>query len=374
MQSASTSGTCPQPERGLALLVVLLLASVLLPFIVHFALQIDMESQTALNVKEQLAIDNAIEGQYQIMLSRFEHDGPGNEYDSYEDPWNEAELLERNEEDIDVRIRTRVFDEAGKLPLRALITGSTEEQAIWKRRLIELLKRYRTDTDFDAAGYAEELADEIVRFFQGQNRGQVPKPNTINKSPVMTLDDLHFASPLIEKHQVLVDVRDGSQIGLGLHRYVTVYGEGRVNLNTADRVVLQAMFYAEDTIADGIIDRREGGGEDDTGDAEDDAFADEEDAGAGGNPFTDVNQVNEVEGVDAQSLRASQIVLGRDFDVRSNFFSLRISGSTRNTGRDELYVFERVPGNDPNGEIRGFRHLLCQERTDPLEEVEESLE
>ena len=369
LTNTSKQRSIPSGERGIALLVVLLLASVLLPFIVHFALQIDMESQTALNVKEQLAIDNAIEGQYQIVLSRLEHDGPGNEFDSYEDAWNEGELLERNEEDINVRLRTTIFDEMGKLPLRALIAGSTQEQAIWKARLIELLQRFREDTDLDASSYAEELADEIVRFFRGENRGQVPSPNTINKSPVLTLDDLHFASALFAKHKILEDVRLGSDVAPGLHRFVTIYGSGKVNLNTAELVVLQSMFPADDTLADGIVARREGGGEDDAdAPAEDDAFADEEEA-AGGNPFTDVNQVNEVDGIDAQSLRANQVVLSRDFDVKSNFFSMRISGSTTNTGRDELYVVERVLGNDPNGAIRGFRHLLCQERTDPLESL-----
>lgn len=151
----------------MALLVVLLLAAVLIPFVSEFVFQTDVESRTALNVKEQLAIDNAIEGQYQIVVARIEYDAIGNEYDSYNDPWNADELLDREEPGISVRLRTRVADEQGKLPLRKLAEGSTEEQAIWKARLIELLKRFRRDTRFDASGLAEELADEMVRFFKG---------------------------------------------------------------------------------------------------------------------------------------------------------------------------------------------------------------
>jgi type II secretory pathway component PulK len=351
-----------QSERGIALLIVMLMAAVLIPFASEFAFQIDVESRTALNVKEQLAIDNAIEGQYQILVTRIEHDAIGNESDSYNDAWNEADLLDRSESAIDVRLVTKVWDEQGKLPLRKLAEGTTEEQAIWKARLIELLKRFRRDTRFDAAGVAEELADEVTRFMRGDNRGQVPKPNTINNSPVLTLDDLHFSSEQFARLRLLEDVREEGEVGLGLHRFVTIYGTGRVNLNTAEQVLLESIFAQDPTLAERIIERRDG--------AADDAEADADTGESAGNPFTDVNQVNEIEGVSQQTLRANGVVLARDFDVRSNFFSLRIAGTATNTRREELFVIERVPGSDPNGPVEGVRHLLCQERTDRLEEGE----
>ena len=350
----------------MTLLVVLLLAAVLIPFVSEFVFQTDVESRTALNVKEQLAIDNAIEGQYQIVVARIEYDAIGNEYDSYNDPWNADELLDREEPGISVRLRTRVADEQGKLPLRKLAEGSTEEQAIWKARLIELLKRFRRDTRFDASGLAEELADEMVRFFKGENRGQVPKPSTVNGSPVLTLDDLHFASEQFARHKLLEDVREEGDIGYGLWRYVTIYGTGRVNLNTADQVVLESIFLKDPTIAERIIERRDGAAED--------GEVDPDTGETPGNPFTDVNQINEIEGVNQQVLRANNVVLARDFDVKSNFFSMRISGSTENTRREELYVMERVPGTDPNGPVEGVRHLLCQERTDRVEESAEDVD
>lgn len=343
----------------------MLLVAVLVPFAAEFSYQVDMESQTALNVKEQLAIDNAIEGQYQIVLTRIEYDGIGNEFDSYNDAWNDEDMRNREQPEIEVRLATTMFDEAGKLPLAKLASGSTEEQAVWKQRLIDLLKLFRRDTQFDASNIAEELADEVVRFMRGENRGQTPKPKLQDDRAAVTLDDLHFASPLFAKHNLLVDLRDGTGVAPGLHRFLTVYGPGRVNLNTADLVLLQSIFTTEPTIAERIVERREGAAEEDSTRR---PSAGEDDEEAMGNPFTDVNQINEIEGVNQQSLRANNVVLARDFDVRSHYFSMRIAGSTRNTHRQELFVVERVPGTDPNGPIEGFRHLLCQERTDALEE------
>jgi hypothetical protein len=177
---------------------------------------------------------------------------------------------------------------------------------------------------------------------------------------VLTLDDLHFASEQFARLRLLEDIREEGDVGLGLHRFVTIYGSGKVNLNTAEQVVLEAIFAKDPAIAERIIERREGAAED----AEPDPATGE----SAGNPFTDVNQVNEIDGVNQQILRANGVVLGRDFDVKSNFYSMRIAGSAANTRREELFVVERVPGSDPNGPVEGVRHLLCQERTDRLEE------
>lgn len=53
-----------------------------------------------------------------------------------------------------------------------------------------------------------------------------------------------------------------------------------------------------------------------------------------------------------------------DFDVKSDFFTVRIEGATERTQRTELYALERVKTD-------GFRFLLHQERTDRMLELDE---
>ena len=352
-------------ERGIALLVVMLLSMVLIPFAVEFAYQIEMESKTARNVADQLMLDNAIEGQYEVVLARLRHDGKGNEYDSYTDIWNEEELRSRNEEATGVQLNTHVIDEKAKLNLRMLAEGPADVQEIWKARFVELVSRYRTDTQWDASGYAEELVEEVRRYMKGEGRGSIPKPNTIDDRAMLLIEEMNFASELVERHDLLFDRSEGEHYGAGLHRFVTLHGDGRVNLNTAPRTVLLAMFPQNEEIVDEIISRREGNAEDeDTGVSR----RDESDGNASGNPFTDVNQLNELESVTQETLRANKVVLSRDFDVVSNFFSIRVRGNTEQTHREEMFIVERVPGKEANAEVEGFRHLVCQERTDPLVE------
>ncbi len=359
---------------GIALLVVMLLGAIIIPFVAEFAYQISIESIMASNVTDQLAIDNAIESQYQIVLARLQYDGPGNETDSYDDPWNDDQILQRTDEDSGVNLATTIFDEQGKLNVNMLAEASADRRAVWKARFVDLVKRFRNDTKFDASPYAEEVAEAISRWVTGQtNRGAIPKPKTQDDRAMLVLEELNFASDLFQKHHLLTDIREGENVAPGLQRYITVYGTGKVNLNTADKFVLQAIFNADPDIADRIIERRQGGGEDDaTSDTDplDSSSGGEGDA-ASGNPFTDPNQVMEVEGVNQGLLLRNKVVPAEDFSVKTQFFSVRIAAQRENSRREELYVVQRVPGTDPNGEIEGFRHLLCQERSDPLEELPE---
>jgi len=366
----TSSNPCHASGRqgGIALLVVMLLGAIIIPFAAEFAYQISIESIMASNVTDQLAIDNAIESQYQIVLARLEYDGPGNETDTYDDPWNDDQILQRSDEDSGVNMATAIFDEQGKLNVNMLVEASADRRAVWKARFVDLIKRFRRDTKFDAASYADEVAEAIARWVTGQtSRGAIPKPKTQDDRAMLVLEELNFASDLFQKHHLLTDIREGENVAPGLQRYITVYGTGKVNLNTADKIVIQAIFNADEDIADRIIERREGGGEEDTSTDAATSTADEQGGGASGNPFTDPNQVMEVEGVNQGLLLRNKVVPAEDFTVKSQFFSVRIAAQRESSRREELFVVQRVPGTDPNGEIEGFRHLLCQERTDPLE-------
>ena len=353
-------------QTGIALLVVLMLGAIIIPFAAEFAYQISIESITASNVTDQLALDNALESQYQIVLARLAYDGMGNQTDAYEDSWNDDEMRSRTDEESGVNLSTTVFDEQAKFNLHMLAEASPERKPVWKERLVEILKRFRADTKHDAAAHAEEIAEEISRWVNGQtNRGTIPKPKTQDDRAMLVLEELHFVSDIFERLRLLEDVRDGEEVAPGLHRYVTVYGTGRINLNTADKIVLQGIFKNDPDMADRIIERRDGAG------TEEEVKEDDPETSGSGNPFTDPNQIMEVEGMTPQMLQQNKVNPAEDFDVRSGFFAVRIAAQKEQSRREELFVVQRVPGNDPNGEIEGFRHLLCQERTDPLEELPE---
>ena len=119
-------------QTGIALLVVMMLAAIIIPFAAEFAYQIALEYTTAFNVSDQLAIDNAIESQYQIVLARLQHDGQGNQTDTYDDPWNDDELRSRTDDDTGVSLSTTMFDEQGKFNVHILAEASAQRKPVWQ--------------------------------------------------------------------------------------------------------------------------------------------------------------------------------------------------------------------------------------------------
>lgn len=361
-------------QRGIALLIVLLLVLIIAPFAEHYARQVGLEARTARNVVDQLAIENAIDGQFELVLARLEQDATEDDVDSLYDTMFDEGIQERQEKDTEVSLSTRVFDEQGKFNVLNLVRAPAgERRELMRQRLVRILVLARQDSKeaLDET-QARELVDDAADFLGGKKgRGQIPKPSTTDNRGFLMLEDLAFANA--KWGPLLVDQRDAEDVAPGLSRYLTVYGSGRVNLNTADVVVLKAFFPGDETVAERIVERREGETEEEasgTGSA-----AKEEDAegeGDSGNPFTDVNQVNQVEGVTPLLLQKEKVDLAADFDVRSAFWSMRIMAETQSTRREELYVVERVKAPQQGNQapsLEGFRHLLHQERTDALEDL-----
>lgn len=353
-------------EQGFALLLVLLLSLILLPFAVEFAMQVKLESQTAVNVTSELQIENEIDGQYEIMIARLRFDAEENDTDSYFDSWNDDELTQRQSEETGVALTTHVFDEQGKFNLKQFATTNLEQQRKAKERLVRIIVEMRRDTDFElskteAETWVNAIADWVAK---GPARSNIPLPNTKDDRSILILDELEFL-PKVGDHRIsflLHDQRGDEEVGPGLHRYVTIYGDGKVNLNTAGEVVLKAYFSRNPELAERILERRDNPPEDE------DSMSSEDSLGSG-NPYTSVEQVNEVEGVTAPVLVDNGVDLNADFTVRSGFFSLRIVGETEGSRRDELFVVERVAGATPEDPVEGFRLLLRQERIDILERV-----
>ncbi len=371
-------------EGGIALLIVLILVLILAPFAEHYARQVGLEVRTARNVADQLAIENAIDGQFELVLARLGHDVGEDDVDSLHDTMFDEDMRERQETETEVSLSTRVSDEQGKFNVLMLAKAPAgERREVMRERMVRILVLARAESkeaiDDTLAG---ELVDDAMNFLAGKKaRGNIPKPSTPDGRGFLMLEDLTLANP--KWGPILTDQRDADDVAPGLSRYLTVYGTGKVNLNTADLVVLRAFFPTDETIAERIVSRRESedeeedpktpgtGGTGTGGSSTGGRSSDEEEAQ--GSPFTDVNQVNQIEGVDALQLQKDKVDLAADFDVRSQFYSIRINAETQSTRREELYVVERVKAAAQGTQapaLEGFRHHLHQERTDALEDLD----
>ena len=374
----SPRGPLPSRERGFALLLVMLLSSIAIVVVSELAYQSSLEYLAASNVSDIGKIEYAIDGQFELATAHLAYDMKQDQKtDSEFDEWNSSE--QRGRVDGDVQLTQRIFDEQGKFDVMRLVQGNDAQQGRAKKMLVDLIDLFRDGIsaekdkggDIDV-GTAEELADKIQKYMKREGgSGQVPKPKTTPANQLLLLDELGFADnhKLIPK--LLVDQKVGDKVAPGLQRYLTVYGTGKVNLNTAPLPVLQAEFpnLQDRSYAQGIIDRRRASPDASapttgTPGMTAPAPADPNAAPTQGNPFADVGGLTDgsVQGLTQDVLLRNGIDPAVEFDVKSDYYTIRIEGATTRTQRNELYAVQRVKTT----EGIGFRYLLHQERTDRL--------
>ncbi|MBL9089164.1 MAG: general secretion pathway protein GspK [Planctomycetia bacterium] len=373
----------PSRKRGFALLLVLLLVSIAMVVVTQLAFQADYELLAAHNVSDMMQIEYAIDGQLEVVLGQLRYDKRQNDAtDTEYDEWNSERM--RSRRDGDVGLETRVIDEQGKFWVGSLVTGTDARKARAKEVLVRILDLFRDGIsedktrggDLDIAD-AEEIAGRIVRYMTREGAsGQVPKPSTTGAAGAndvpMLLDELLFVDTKDSRlfQTLLYDQQVKEVTAAGLHRYLTVYGPGKVNLNTAPLVVLKAHFsnVSDRDYAQKIIDRRRQSPESSsTGSSAMSGSPSTTTGGSsGGNPFSAVTELTDgsIDGLNPEVLQRNGIDPALDFDVKSDWFTVRIEGATERTQRTELYALERV-------ETKGFRFLLHQERTDRMLELDE---
>ena len=161
----------------------------------------------------------------------------------------------------DIRVRFQIKDESAKVNLNALVSGNE----IQRKRTLELLKNY-----FKRKGLGSELvsylrdwvdrdSDEGDTGAENSYYRSLPKPYDVKNQELDSLAEISLIKGFTGKILTALgfEVRAGVP-DLGLNHLFTVFSDGRVNLNTADRQILENLTenFPPNFIRD-LLERRE---------------------------------------------------------------------------------------------------------------------
>ncbi len=237
--------TTIQNERGVALILVLLMVSI----IVALTLQLNVSSRA--QVHEAANLGDGIRVLYIAKSGLFAGMGILYEDKADADTLNEAwahtdSLTEQSKSYFDGGYLELVIeDESGKININKLVEGSAFNNTVrgvltrllsqprFKLRdrevedLVNAIKDW-IDTDSEVTGTGAENA-----YYQS-----LGKPYTARNGPMESIDELLLV------RGVTRDLLYGTAEAPGLAPFLTVYGEGKININTAPKQVLQALAPA----------------------------------------------------------------------------------------------------------------------------------
>ncbi len=383
---------CHPRERGIALILVL----IILPLVAIIMTQLDFEvtigEQLANNLLATQQFKFAIHARVHQMRMRLVRDLADDEKmgqqqgasDHPSDLWgpdNEgggtSVMVKRGDEDAGdgITLYTEVVDEQGKFNLNLLRHTDAQRRARAQEVLKNLLDFYRdprfgdfADSEWDLnEPEAKEVAEAIVHFVRGEERDErvrasdLPAPTPETKQGVLTVRDLVFCHRLFLEKRLLERFTDlaSNQRMPDLADFLTVHGTTAINANTAPVQVLRAMFREDQgqrEVAEAIFTGRGGylnTPEDLERKEEDEKEREEEEAAAStttstteeesSNAYQSLNDLTQkVDALrDTGFLARNAIDPGRDFAVRSNFYSVVVTAVRDNFVRQQRLVLER---------------------------------
>jgi len=375
-------------ERGVALVLVL----VLLPLVAIIMTQLNFETtigdRLARNGLANEQFKEAILARIRQMRLRLARDlkddeknaAQGGAFDYYGDIWGPdaegggtAVMVSKGDAKTgdDISLYTEVLDEQGKFNLNLLLAKDPQRAARALETFKNLLNFFRDtqfgdlakDSEYDlSVEEANAVGDAVSKFLKNEERDarvrrpDVPDPTADMKQGVLTVRDLIFSHALFQQKRLFdrfTDVKSG-QVIPSLEDFVTIYGDGKVNVNTAPIQVLRAMFkevQGQRDVAEAILHGRGGflGSDkdqeqkqqtlEDRRKAKQEGLAEDEEQVAA---YKNLSDLAKIEGMgEERFLRANDVDVGRDFTVRTNFFRVVVTARRANFLRRQVVVLER---------------------------------
>jgi len=376
-------------QRGVALVLVLVILPLVAIIMVQLHFETTIGNRLAQNVLANQQFKAAIAARRRQMRLKLVKDlvedeknsqEEGGAFDHYSDSWgpdteggSTAMMVSKGDEDKGdkIDIYTEIVDELGKFNVNMLRHSDPKRRSRAHAILVNLLDFFREsrfkdleDNEYDLnAEEAKEVANAILKFVRGEERDErtpksdLPQPTAELKQGLFTISDLQFCHRLFAEKRLLerfTDV-DSGQLIPSLGQFLTVYGDGKINANTAPVQLLRALFLDAEgqEIVSAAIFKGRGGflgdeeSQDDRRRKHDERTqlkSDNDEQGLqeldGG--FKNINAILEVQGMNEQGfLRRNEIDVGQIFTTRSMFFSVTITAKRGNFMRQHKVVLER---------------------------------
>jgi len=231
-----------QNQSGIALITVILIISIL----VAAALELNRSSRadiySAANISDGLKLTYIAKSGFYGAAALLANSK--NSYETLSDDWANAQVLSAQSKALFTNgyFMVSIEDEQGKIPLHKLVTGKDVNPAI-KEMLLQLLKQPEFDLDDRKAA---EIVDAIIDWIDADDAVSVSgaessyyrslaTPYAAKNAPLDCIEELLMVRGITS------EIFAGTKDKPALRELVTIYGTGKIHINTAPKMVLRAL-------------------------------------------------------------------------------------------------------------------------------------
>jgi general secretion pathway protein K len=229
-------------RRGVALIIVLLMVSIIVALTIQFNRDTRSEVYGAANVSDGIRLRYVAESGFYAGEALLLADKTS--FDGLTEPWANTEMIALKSEEFfdNGAFKLAIQDEGGKIPINSLVNGNAYNPLIR-----DLLLRLLTGPHFRLEQRrAEDLRDAIKDWIdaddevtgggaEGAYYAGLAKPYASKDAPIDCIEELLMVKGVTR------ELFYGMGESPGLVQCMTVFGDGRININTAPRPVLRAL-------------------------------------------------------------------------------------------------------------------------------------
>jgi len=233
-----------QDNRGIALVITLLIVSLILFFTLNLRIDIHADLDGTANLKDSIRLSYMARSVFNQGLAILIKDAQETSVDSLLEDWAKVRGVYVSRPFFpDGRARLRIEDHSGRIQVNHLIKSDGDFDPIYR----SLMKRFLKLPQFKLS--PEEINGILSALKDWMDPDHKTTPAGAEEAYYQSLERPYHCKdgPLDSLRELLLvkgitpELFYGTPKEPGISRYLTVWGEGKININTADTLVLKVL-------------------------------------------------------------------------------------------------------------------------------------
>ncbi len=224
-------------NKGFALILTILIISLIVVLTLDFNISMRSDLHSSANLKDGIKLGCIARSGFNYALAVLFEDILESDFDSLNEDWIYPKDISSNSSVMfeDGRLKVRIIDHSGRIQVNQLVNQkglmtrflSSEQFGLDPEEVLNLIDSIKDwiDPDNEVTGFGAEN-----KYYQGME-----KAYSCKNAP------LEFLEELLLVKGVTRELFFGTNEKPGISRYLTTNGDGRININTADPLVLRSL-------------------------------------------------------------------------------------------------------------------------------------
>jgi general secretion pathway protein K len=246
-------------NRGMALILTILIVSLIVALTLQFNTSMRSNLYAAANLRDGIKLGCIARSGFNGALAVLYEDASSTTYDTLREPWAHARIFSEQSASLfdEGRFLLEIADLSGRIQINQLVDQNGNYNDTQKSLLMRFLHSPEFDLDpeeveniVDAIKDWIDPDDETTRFgAEDSYYRALEKPYPCKNGP------FEFLEELLLVRGITTELFYGKEERPGISLYLSTYGNGKININTAALLVLRALSdqidqgLAEDMVA-----------------------------------------------------------------------------------------------------------------------------